>query len=366
MMARAPRGTRPRILFLLSVGSPSGAELATVTALRHVPADVATGAVLLTDGALVEELARLGVPAQALPPSGRSPRDRVRLALAVDRAVARLSPDLIHATGNKAAIFAVPASMRRRVPLVWQKSDLRYDGRGARLLARRCRRVIALSEAAAAVVPADRRTVIFPPVRLDPDFRVEPARPQATIGCVGRLEPSKGQHDVIIAAGQLREEFGDVRVLLAGAETAQARGYKERLLRLAAERGIGDRVEFLGHVSAIDEVLERLTVLVSASYDAPGGLGGEAFGIAVAEASWAGLPVVATRTGGLPEHVQDGVTGLLVPPRRPDELAAAIARILRDPEWARRLGDAGAAQARERSSPEVVAGRLFGVLRGCV
>jgi glycosyltransferase involved in cell wall biosynthesis len=80
------------------------------------------------------------------------------------------------------------------------------------------------------------------------------------------------------------------------------------------------------------------------------------------EASWVGLPVVATRAGGTPEGVDDGVTGTLTKPGDPAALASAIAPYLRDRALARRTGEAGARLARERFAPATAALRLFAAL----
>jgi glycosyltransferase involved in cell wall biosynthesis len=89
----------------------------------------------------------------------------------------------------------------------------------------------------------------------------------------------------------------------------------------------------------------------------------EGFGLPLAEAMAAGLPTVATRVGGMPEIVVEGETGLLVPPADADALAAAIVRVLADPELARRLGNAGRARAVERYSWDVIADATMGLHR---
>lgn len=354
-----------RVLFALSVGDVSGCELATVTTLRDRPADVECSAILLSPGPLAEELDRIGVENSSLASRSTSPLGRIKLAAALDTAVAALRPDIVYASGNKAAMLAVPSSRLRRIPLVWQKCDSRYDRRGARLLALQCRRVVAVSHSCGAVVPFDRLSVVYPPVRLGREFKVSPDRPSAVIGAVGRLDPWKGHVDLIAATAILSREIPDIRLVIRGTEAPYARGYHQTLRRVAGAYEIESRVDIRLTTARLEEFLSQLTVLAGASYVDSRGRGGEAFGLALAEASWAGLPVVATRVGGVPEHVSDGETGVLVPQRRPDRLASALRRVLTDPDWARKLGETGAERARARFAPDVISHQLFEQLRPC-
>src|SRR6201999_1935057 len=125
--------------------------------------------------------------------------------------------------------------------------------------------------------------------------------------------------DVIAAAARL----GDARVVIAGGEDPSAPGHAEELRAMAREHRV--EVELLGHVDRMEAVYERLTVLVQATYRDERGFGREGFGAAAAEASWAGLPVVAT--GG-------AFASRLVPERDPAAIAAAVAAYLADPEAA--------------------------------
>jgi glycosyltransferase involved in cell wall biosynthesis len=104
-------------------------------------------------------------------------------------------------------------------------------------------------------------------------------------------------------------------------------------------------VQLLGVRQDLPELLrESACLLLPSDY--------ESCPYAVLEAMAAGVPVVATDVGGVPELLDDGVEGLLVPRRRADMAAAAVSRILADPELARALGEAGRTRARERHSLE--------------
>jgi glycosyltransferase involved in cell wall biosynthesis len=353
-----------RVLFVFSTGQPGGAELAILPALHHRPADVVAHAALLSPGPFERELGAAGLGTSAAPPAHATLRARARLVRWLDRELAAFNPDVVHAVGNKAALASLVPSRRRRVPLVWHKMDFWYDRRGAGMLARQCRMVVAVSATAGKVVPQDRLRVVYPAVRLAEELGPSASRSPFTVGSVGRLEPTKGHHRIVEAAGRLRGEFPDIRVVIAGA-VPHAPGYATRLRDTARAAGIADRLEVLGHVERVEEVLQRLTVFVSASYRDRRGRGGEALSVALAEASWSGLPVVATLSGGTPEQVVDGATGILVPPENPERLAAAMAHFLADPAASAAAGRAGAALARERFGPREVAQQLFAVLREC-
>jgi glycosyltransferase involved in cell wall biosynthesis len=110
---------------------------------------------------------------------------------------------------------------------------------------------------------------------------------------------------------------------------------------MAAELGIADRVDFRGAVDRADvpALLRSADVVACCPWYEP-------FGIVAVEAMACGRPVVASAVGGLAESIVDGKTGLLVPPRRPDRIASAIERLLRDGRMRARFGRAGALRAR--------------------
>ena len=152
---------------------------------------------------------------------------------------------------------------------------------------------------------------------------------------VSPLAPHKGIDTVLRALALLEGKEADVRYAVVG----EGEGRRE-LERLAHTLGLADRVRFLGGVPDADlpGLYNLADVYVGASRRTP--LTAEGFGIALAEAASAGRPVIAGRTGGIPEAVKDGETGLLVDAERPAEVAEAVRRLLREPKLARRLGAA--------------------------
>jgi len=172
---------------------------------------------------------------------------------------------------------------------------------------------------------------------------------------MGRLAPVKGTLPLLDAVGEVRKTFRDARFVLAG--PWQMPGKPERWgLQPASVESQG--LIWLGHVpwQKLADWYRAATVFVMPSYY-------ETFGIACLEAMAFGLPIVATTAGGLPEVVEDGVTGLLVPPGDAHALAAAIMRLLRDGNLRRRLGQAGRARVLREFTVDCVLERTVAVYR---
>jgi len=157
------------------------------------------------------------------------------------------------------------------------------------------------------------------------------------VACVGGIQRRKGQLDLVEAAERRALDFPDVVFVLAGG--AGDAEYLAVLQERIAALGLRDRFRLIGFEPEIRDLLSISTALVHPSHS-------EGFGLAILEAMAVGLPVVATLCGGPEELIEDGVSGLLVPPQHPPALAAALRRVLGDPARARRLGAAAATRAR--------------------
>jgi glycosyltransferase involved in cell wall biosynthesis len=145
-----------------------------------------------------------------------------------------------------------------------------------------------------------------------------------TIGLVGRISPWKGQHIFLQAIRVIRARFPQARFQIIGAALFSETDYEKQMCDLAVSLGISDIVDFLGFRNDVMALVDRMDVLVHASTI------GEPFGQVVLEGMAAGKAVVATRGGGVPEFVTDGVTGLLVPMGDAQAMADAMARLLSD------------------------------------
>ncbi|HEV8303603.1 MAG TPA: glycosyltransferase family 4 protein [Gemmatimonadales bacterium] len=154
---------------------------------------------------------------------------------------------------------------------------------------------------------------------------------------VARLETYKGVDTALKAVAECRRGGLDVNYLVVGAGKKRS-----AYVKLAEDLAIANAVRFVGNVPDQDlpALLNAATAYVGVSRRADG-TRVEGFGIALAEASACGLPVIAGRSGGLAEAVHDGETGLVVDPDDPAAVVAALKRLLEDQLLARRLGQAG-------------------------
>lgn len=292
----------------------------------------------------------------------------------------RQRPDVVHAHFWMSGLAATEAADRVGVPVALTYHALGIEkqrhqgiadtspaGRLAieRWLAGTVDRVIATTAAERRLletVGAQRSRVTVIPCGVDldhfhPDGSTAPPPGRQRIVCVSRLVPRKGIQDVVRALVDLPE----VELLIAGGPPAAMLGEDaeaSRLRRLAVRLGVGDRVEMLGAVERRDvpALLRSASVVCCTPWYEP-------FGLVAVEAMACGVPVVASRVGGLAETVHHGVNGFLVPPRRPEEIARAVRAVLEHPE----VGAAMRAQAvrrAERYGWALVARRTHEVLTG--
>lgn len=167
------------------------------------------------------------------------------------------------------------------------------------------------------------------------------AEPQGlTVGFLGRLEAQKGAVYLIRAAAIVLSQNPAIRFLIAGSGRLQA-----KLVRLAEQLNISQSIEFLGWTEDTVGFMRQVDVLAMPSL-------WEAFGLSAAEAMALEKPVVASRVDGLPEVIDEGRTGLLVPPADSQALAAAILQLAADPVLRRSLGSQGRTRVRELFSLE--------------
>jgi glycosyltransferase involved in cell wall biosynthesis len=173
------------------------------------------------------------------------------------------------------------------------------------------------------------------------------------VGVFSRLAPWKGQHVLIDALSDLP----GVHALFVGDALFDGdESYAETLRTRAAQRGVADRAHFLGFRDEVPVLMQLVDVVVHTS-TAP-----EPFGRVIVEGMLARRPVIATNAGGAREIVDDGCTGLLVPPGDTRALAAALRHVVDYPQQAATITEAAHARARRRFSKQAMIARIDAVL----
>ena len=273
-----------------------------------------------------------------------------------------LSPDIVHChsrrgadlLGGLAASFAdVPAIVSRRVDNTEMRimAELRY---------RPFRKVVAISAAIAEVlrqhdIDADRIVVIRSAVDAaafagQPDcetfrreFSIDPGF--FTMAAAGQLIPRKGHRFLLQAVSELKLTHSPFRLIIFG------EGYLNSQLRAqAAWLGLGDVVQFAGYRDDLDSFIGCFDLFVHPA-------SAEGLGVAALKAAAAGVPVIACAAGGMSESVQDGETGLLVPPEDADALYDAIGTLMDDDEARAAMGVAGRERMQNEFSIDTMADR---------
>lgn len=317
---------------------------------------------------LYEEVEKAGYEVVPLDLVGElNPAKDLKAAIALRRILRDIRPDVLHIHSTKAALIGRTASLGiRNLRVLVSVHSFVFDERVGcvkraivgwveRRLARRAERIIVVSGAlkkelvSRMRLPEDKIEVVYngiAPVSGQPcpeTTTTTTATDTATerhsgmrIGTVSRLAPQKGVDVLLRSAALLVDDFPKLEVVIVG--DGPLRGDLEELAR---ELGISDRVKFLGFRSDALSIVAGLDVFVLSSTR-------ETFGMTLAEAMSLGVPVVASRTGGIPEVVDDEHTGLLAEPGNPCDFASKVRALASDKDLARTMAERGRTVVRDR------------------
>jgi glycosyltransferase involved in cell wall biosynthesis len=302
-------------------------------------------------GAPLAERARAaGVPTRAIGFAGDlSPLP----ALALRALVRAFRPDVVHVHDPHAAGAALLVPSRDTCLVASRRVDFPLRGPLSRWKYRRCRRVIAVSRAVARVLErdglaAENVRVVYEGV---PDRPPAPGGVEAlrglgipagapVVGNVAALTGHKDQATLLAAAVRVLTHLPDARFVIVG------QGELEGTLRAQARAlGLAGKVVFAGFRDDLDRLLPAFAVFCLSSHM-------EGLGTSLLDAMCYGRPVVATAAGGIPEAVEDGVTGRVVPPRDAEALARALVEVLEDRSRGDQMGLAGRRRFLERFTAE--------------
>jgi glycosyltransferase involved in cell wall biosynthesis len=278
------------------------------------------------------------------------------------RLVRRRRPTILHTHLVHADFYGLVAGRLARVPVLVSTKHGFNPFRDGRAFAAADRAVASLADVHIAISAGLARYLAEREGFDEEGFEIvhygiEPAAPPPPLpgaprlAIVGRLIPIKGHEVLLRALASVRDALPGVTLEVAGD------GPLDGELRAAVRRlGLEDVVTFSGRVSPIAPVLERAQVVVVPSF-------GEGFGMVALEAMERGRPVVASAVGGLPEIVDDGVTGLLVAPGDAEALASAVRAVARDHSCAKAYGRAGRERALEEFSQKRCTDRIEALYR---
>ena len=348
-------------------------EFARLAPAQGVEVEIATFVRGEESNLFVESARAQGVTVHTLPEAGRFDRAAIRgLAALADR----VKPDIVQTHAVKSHFLARVAGWPQRAAWVafhhgytWPDFKVRLYNQIDRWSLRTAVKVLTVSRPFAGQLTAqgvrpERIEIVHNAIRADWGRTArEPERAAAlraawgipdgrpVILIVGRLSKEKDHLTLIEAAARLRDRFTP-HVVVVGDGPERIR-IEERARAL----GMSGELTLTGHQNSAEPFygIADIAVLSSWSEGSPN---------ALLEAMAAGLPVVSTAVGGVPEIVSDGDSALLVKPGEPDAMAEAMGRLLADPELARRLAGRARALIEERYTPEERARRLGGIYGG--
>jgi len=399
---------RPRILYVDHTAIISGGEIALLNLLKTIDRTLYEPIVVLfTDGPLATELRQIGIETHILeldPAIANTRKDslgvstlsRVKDVWKAMKFVRRLRQfmiaqrvDLVHANSLKADLLGGIAARLAGKKVIWHVRDRIADDYLPPMVARVFRlagrmiphHIIANSAATLRTMGLaeedDASDVVYSGLstttgqtnsatrvihdglditRFSNDSTDNQDR-TPVVGLLGRISPWKGQDVFVRAAAMVLKDLPHVQFRIIGKVMFGEEEFEKKLHALIDELGVGGQVRCLGFRSDVMTVLSELTLLVHASTS------GEPFGQVIVEGMAAGLPVVATNGGGVPEIVVEGETGLLVPMGDAPAMADAIRRMLTQPTLAWKMGEAGRLRVESKFTIKQTASKVEHIYR---
>ncbi len=323
------------------------------------------------EGALVDACAAGGLPFHHVEYLARDlePRSDAAAVRELRALVRTVRPELVQLNSSKAGVLARVALAGLHIPVVFTAHGWAFSGRGGkagafytnaeRACAPLCQAIVCVSSwdlklaRERRIAPAGKLHLIHNGVTVDPGTPARrPAGRELVLGCTARLAPPKDIDTMLRALALPETAPWTLRVFGEGPDREQLEG-------LRAELGLEGRATFLG---SRDDVPAQLADCDAFSLISDW----EGLPYSILEAMAAQLPVIATRVGGIPDLIVEGVTGRLIPPRDPGALAGALAELAADPARARELGEAGFRRASRTFSLERMLGRYDALFRSLI
>jgi glycosyltransferase involved in cell wall biosynthesis len=251
---------------------------------------------------------------------------------------------LVHCNGLRDMLLAAPAARLARLPTLWHVHGLTALPWLEALAARLVQQVVLVSHGMVSywnlpswAIPPHR--VVHNGLRFCGEHRVPASvgRARTDIVAVGVLHPRKGYEILLRAMQDVARAIPNVRCKIVGGEWGDG-SYGRHLRALSHQLGVEHHVTFMGHQQDVQAIMAESSVMAIPSRQ-------ETFGMVALEAMIVGKPIVACKTGGLAEIVVQGETGFLVPPERPDLMAASLITLLQNPKVLEQMQEQGQQRA---------------------
>lgn len=336
------------ILQLVPKLEVGGVERGTVDLAKYLKRQGHKPVVVSGGGAMVKALDEAGIRHYALPVGEKSALSMISCAARLVKIIRVENIDIVHARSRVPGLIGFIAS--RATGRIFITTAHGYYNKGvfSRVMSWGRFVVVASGDMARHMkedfgVPRERIRLIPRGVDLaefafrDPGYLSRAKGRKIAIGMIARITPLKGHQDFIKAVSLVYREIPGIRALIVGEAPNSKRHYKEEVAALVRRSGLSGVVEMLGSRRDIPEILSGLDMLVLPTTTP------EAFGRVLIEAQACGVPVIATRVGGIVDIIRHGENGLLCQPKDPRSLADAMMKVITD----RRLGAEMAVRARK-------------------
>lgn len=361
---------KTRILYILPAGEKGGAEVVFLNILENLDKNLFEPFVIaLNDGPFISELRKQDLTPIVLKTNRiRSIKGFFETTKSIRKMIEDERIDLVHCNGTVAQIYGGYAAGRAGIPCIYHLHDsVEWSWNRQGLVHSLAQISFPISKVfsgfrnrlhfiAVSKYVAERFQetwgstknvhVIHNSIRSTNTSTTSAMNQDPVVTWIGRLQRWKGAHNFIKAAGIIHKQNPEVQFKLVGGPLFGIEPeYQTELHDLARSLNLENALTFMGHQSAVNDFIQSADVIVHSS------IRPEPFGLVILEAMNQGKPVVASNEGGPLEIVEDGVTGLLIPPNDPEQLANAILKLLQDKSLREKMGKAAHERVKEHFTP---------------